>query len=259
MSNHPASTSASMAEALATVRASIRKAETNPSREPYCDAAAVLARFVPERLRPFTPTGSVVDGRWDDFVLDCEPVSLGGSPGWWRLKTAERRAALRRLRSRDMMRAALDTNRDRPDDLLQRALDRLIRGPETWSAETLEQMSGEDLAALATATEWMAGIISDLPSPKLIARALPRATLLAPMRRLAGRTFVGRESELSQLRDYVGILPAWGLVRTALRFVRKAYYDLTEAWASHRFCRDSSLTTWTAWRQMKRCGSCILT
>ncbi len=67
----------------------------------YLDAAAVLACFDPILLQPFGAAGArsvIVDG----LLPKCEPVTQGPGRGLWTLSLPDRRAALRRLATRDI-------------------------------------------------------------------------------------------------------------------------------------------------------------
>ena len=64
-------------------------------------------------------------------------------------------------------------------------------------------LSRDEVAALITVLDWVEDILDGLPEKTAVRSALAKADLLAPMRRLAGRGFVGRQPELGQLDDYV--------------------------------------------------------
>jgi hypothetical protein len=207
---------------VAQVQREARAARNDPARWPFREAAAVLSRFVPATLRPF---GESADREgWDDFLLDCEPAAEAGG-AWWRLRDDIRRQALRRLRTRERMRAALAANPQRPDDDVQRAMTSTIEGE---TRPSLGEISRTALSALVTVRDWMGGILDDLPSEAELRRALVTVEMLAPMQRLAGGDrFVGRQQELASLREYVGVLGSASLGQRARRFVRETYYDLT--------------------------------
>ena len=67
----------------------------------------------------------------------------------------------------------------------------------------LSELSRDEVAALITVLDWVEDILDGLPEKTAVRSALAKADLLAPMRRLAGRGFVGRQRELGQLDDYV--------------------------------------------------------
>lgn len=168
---------------------------------PYLDAAAVLVAFDPFRLRP-------VSGEFDEGaregVLDhllplSEQLSNGPQQGLWSLSFSERRAALRRMATRERMQQALDANPSRPNTPVQRMFERVLVGVPI----ALSQLSRDEVAGLITVLDWVEDILDGLPERMAVRSALARADLLAPMQRLAGRGFVGRQRELQQLDDYV--------------------------------------------------------
>lgn len=167
----------------------------------YLDAAAVLGAFDPYRLRPLRastdtdPREAVLE-----HLLPLSELLFEAPPrGLWTLSFSERRAALRRLATRENMRQALDANPDRPDTPVQHMFERLVDGRPV----ALPELSRDEIAALITGLDWVEGILDRLPDKTAVRSALAKADLLAPMRRLAGRGFVGRERELGQLDDYV--------------------------------------------------------
>ncbi len=168
---------------------------------PYLDAAAVLVAFDPARLRAvrdgFDPgTPEDVLARLLPFIAH---VNDGPQRGLWTLSFMERRAALRRLANRKAMRHALDANPRPLDTPVQFMFERVVNGKSL----ALSELDRDEVAALITVLDWVEGILDDLPERTAVRSALGKADLLAPMRRLAGRGFVGRERELAQLDDYV--------------------------------------------------------
>lgn len=163
----------------------------------YLDAAAVLAAFDPIALRPFGDAGprAVIV---DSLLPRCEPVTHGPAAGLWTLSLPDRRAALRRLGTRDRMRQALQVNPDRPEIALQAMLERVI---DDRPIALLEAPRGE-LAALVTVCDWVTGILDQVPDKAEIIRSIDRLDLIAPLLRLTDGTFVGRSAELAQIRDY---------------------------------------------------------
>jgi GTPase SAR1 family protein len=168
---------------------------------PYLDAAAVLHAFDPFSLQP-TPGGEVGMERLtllDEILPLSEQNPDGPQRGLWSLLFAERRAALRRLATREKIKEALEANPSRPDTPVQRMFERVVDGATT----ELARLTRDELAALITVIDWTAGILNNLAEKGAVGSALARADLLAPMRRLAERGFVNRQSELEQLQQYV--------------------------------------------------------
>jgi hypothetical protein len=169
--------------------------------QPYHDAAAVLAGFDPFELRPFGGTSAPAarDQALGDLLPLCEPVTQGPERGLWSLTLPMRRTALERLKSRERMKQALEANAKRPDTPVQRMFEKIVDAAPIELAD----LSREDLAALATVHGWVADILDGLPELAAIRLAIARAELFAPMRRLTGSTFVGRDVELEQLEAYI--------------------------------------------------------
>ena len=173
----------------------------DPRVEAYRDAAAVLAAFDPLELRPAGAAGSA---RTPDRALDAllpvsEPAAEASPSRRWTLVLPERRAALQRMTTRENMRRVLEANPERIDTPLQRMFERILREEPI----PLSDVPRDDLVALLTVDEWLEGILDNLPDAATVRKALAYADLLAPMRRLAGSDFVGRDAELRQLADYV--------------------------------------------------------
>ncbi|MDI6102658.1 hypothetical protein QLQ12_28970 [Actinoplanes sp. NEAU-A12] len=173
--------------------------------EPYLDAAAVLAAFDPFTLRPAGPLVNAAAVSLIDRLLPrCEPITQGEGRGLWTLALPDRRAHLRKLGTKANMRQALLANPDGPDLPVQRMFQQVLRERPMRAA----QMSRPELAALLTVHDWLDGIV-DVPPPRTeIRRALARADVTAPMRRLAGEVFVDRAKEREQLRRHVTGPPA---------------------------------------------------
>jgi V8-like Glu-specific endopeptidase len=166
---------------------------------PYVDAAAVLVWFDPFKLAPAGEVHAERNEVLDFLVPKSEQVTDGFGRGLWTLLLEERRVALRRLAGRPQMIVALAANPSRPDTPPQRILERVLAG------ETIELsvLSREELASLLTVIGWFDGILTDLPDPSQVRQALARFDLLAPMRRLTEKGFIGRQTELKRLEDYV--------------------------------------------------------
>lgn len=178
----------------------------NQDLEGYLDAAAVLDSFDLFKLQAAgsDPSGSGRERLIDELLPLCEQVPLSSGRGVWSLTLSHRRAALRRMGTRQKMQAALAANPVRPQTAGQEMWERVLG----TSLIPIEDLSREDLAALATVTEWAEDILDGLPDAASIRKALRKADLLAPMRRLTESGFVGREEELAQLSAYVfGVKP----------------------------------------------------
>jgi tetratricopeptide (TPR) repeat protein len=168
---------------------------------PYFDAAAVLSAFDPFMIQPASgeATARERESLLDYLLPACEQVTAGPQQGLWSLSFAERRAALRRLATRQKMRRALDANPDRPNSPVQRMFERVM---DEQSLD-LASLSRDELGGLFTVIEWMEDILDNLPAQDNLRSVLARADLLEPMQRLVQHGFVNRQLELDQLHDYV--------------------------------------------------------
>jgi hypothetical protein len=192
---------------LAALAAEEREAAPRSQQlQHWCERAAVLAWFEPNMIgAPTGPEALLEDEDWMSLIADCEIVRTAQDGPRRRLRLPKRREALTRIQGREGLKKALLETQDRPThDLLQQALDRLIKG-ESIESLTLTQ---PELYALHTACVWLDGLIDGLPEPGSIALRLRREELLQPHRLLAGPGFVGRKDELDDLRSYVQELPA---------------------------------------------------
>lgn len=170
--------------------------------ESYLVAAAVLAVFDPFELSPWgtaTLDPAARDRAIRLLLPRCDALTEGPDRGLWALELSERRSALRRLGARTAMRNALAASPSRRMTAQQRMFERLLDATPV----DLATLDRDELAALAVVHGWVEGILDGLPDRERLRSTLARADLLAPMQRLAGSGFVGRERELAQLRAYV--------------------------------------------------------
>src|SRR5205085_2938653 len=169
----------------------------------YREAAALLAFFEPNTLQPLgEPAGDraeLIGQLLDDSMVVYDEQH---QPRWM-LRPEIRRAAIRRLSTRDAIRDALNATSDRPQGLLQQIYEALLlRQPGPLAEQSLDE-----LAATLQALDWLDDALPGLPDPDEVRLLLDRERLLKPFRMLAGEHFRGRAKELQQLRDYVGVLP----------------------------------------------------
>ena len=172
-------------------------------RHAFRRAAAVTPDFDPTRLRPAGARG--VRG---EAALDLRDDSLqAGGPSRWRLKPEVRRRALQTITSRKELLRVLRAGREAADPKLLATMTAYARG----TARPLDQQSVEELAVSLQAVQQLSELtipdLKDVPAVGDIHRALERAYLLEPFKRLVGDHFAGREDELKKLRKYVGVLP----------------------------------------------------
>jgi cellulose synthase operon protein C len=194
-----------------------------PAHRAFREAAAVLSTYDPAWLRPAEPRFSE-DSAVTWLLPDSMRVFDAQDQPRWCLTEDIRRRTLKRLGSRDALLQALKANPTRPDDPAQKAFESLVRG----KAVDMDALSPQDLAGYLTAVEWLQGILPSLPDPAELRRRAGLTKLLAPLRRLVGTDFEGREGTLKQMRDYVGVLPPQGGTETAVRFLRRLRHNLLD-------------------------------
>ena len=85
---------------------------------------------------------------WTACSQSGEPVAAG----LWTLSLPDRRAALRRLATRDKMQQALQADADRPEVPLQRMFESVLAGPEPVD---FRDMPREDLVGLIKVRDWV--------------------------------------------------------------------------------------------------------
>jgi len=204
--------------------AKARRAPAAPTQRPpnaYELAAAVLASFDPGAIRP-------IEGPPDDeaaiqqlrLSATVRPGGQGGEKGaQWSMSRTARIEALKALREGGKIELARKANPRPVNDPIQQALDWLLTG-ETPDLSTLRAVQ---LAALFEAMDWVTGAgFTDLPPIDAVTAELRHKSLLEPFEELASDdTFRGRESELQQLRDYVGVLPPKGLLSRVTRVTER--------------------------------------
>jgi tetratricopeptide (TPR) repeat protein len=149
------------------------------------------------------------------LVADSALTYDGSGEPRWALRRDVRRRALRDMDAEDIARA-LGANPDRVRDPLQSILERYLTG----APPVLSSLSGKELTALATVSDWLAGLKLSAPDPAEIAALAQLDQLLEPFRRLV-RGFHGRTQELETLRDYVGALEPTRVAQRVARGVRE--------------------------------------
>jgi tetratricopeptide (TPR) repeat protein len=180
----------------------------------HAQAAAVLGTFDRAELKPMDEDA---DAESLAFLIENSvPVVEGTTSGKWRLRPGVRREAIRRLGSRKEIRRACELNPQANGDGLRSALMSIVEGAGQPDPRAL---SYRGLVALREATILLEGVIADLPSVDAISALIEQEGVTEPLRLLAGANFRGRQRELGQLADYVGVMPA-GTLRTLRRSAR---------------------------------------
>lgn len=165
----------------------------------YRKAAAVLASFEPDRIRP-ADGEAPLPGGYPDLESDAEATS-GDKDSPWQLLPEVRKDALAMAESRAQMREALAANPERPTTPLQRMLDAVLEG----ALPGLADLPAEDLRALLVVRRWLENILApaELPNADDVAAAFAKADLMSPFHHLLKRGFVGRRSQLHRLRSFL--------------------------------------------------------
>lgn len=177
----------------------------SPRRWAYREAAAVLVSFEPAALRPHgePPGADAAEVLVHDSTVTRD-VRLG--PARWTLVPEVRAATLRRLGSRERLKAALAANPDAlavPD---QRMLTACLEG----ALPPLDSLRAAELSRLLQAVKWLRDVLADLPPADEVRRKLERARFVEPFEQLVGLHFRGRERELQALREYTRLQPPDG-------------------------------------------------
>jgi cellulose synthase operon protein C len=191
------------------------EAAATPGELAYRKAAAVLASFVPDQLKP---VGSPRDAESLAALMRlCEPVYTADGRLEWRLPDAVRRETLESFSGDKEVQeaAARGATASSPAQ-------RMLSAYLTLSAPPLGAQSYEELLATAQVTPWLQGIVGALPDLEDVKHRLAVAELLAPMRRLVGSWFQGRADVLGRLHDYTDILPWGSRLKTIRRRLRQA-------------------------------------
>lgn len=162
--------------------------------ETFHAAAALVTSFV---LDPLIHVGQA----GVNLKADCIARSRADL-GQVSLKDAARKRILRQLHTKEAFRQALNATTIRPDDTLQRMLEAWLGG----TAVALDLQTPEELAATLQVVDWFADteLASSLPTAAEVRTRVEYASLLSPLRALAGPHFHGRATELSVLESYVG-------------------------------------------------------
>jgi Trypsin-like peptidase domain/Effector-associated domain 1 len=183
------------------------------------EAAAVLTWFDPGSLR--ASEGAADPADVEALLAHSQPMLQADGSRRWALSPRIRVAALRQLRERDRVRAALAANLDRPPGPLQEALETYLCGPGT----PVERQSQAQLSASYQVCEWLrdAGF-ANLPDRDRILRRIDWLTLLQPFEHIAGEHFRGRGRELAKLRRYVDVLPSESPVEAFGRWAERGLH-----------------------------------
>jgi hypothetical protein len=204
-----------IAERLSKLKETPRvEREPSPAMAELHEAAAVLAHYDASELQSFAKSQTTNDSV-EDVLRNSTIVYSEGAPKSM-LQSETRRTILQRLGSAEAIRSVLQRIPERPRNVLQRMLDGYVLG----RPKLLDLQNLDELAATLQVSQWFSGLLKTLPDPRDLERRIEREAVLKPFKDLAGSGFVGRESELSMLRSYVGVLESRSTFETVQRGVR---------------------------------------
>jgi len=186
----------------------------NDPKVSYLLAASALHVFDPTRLQPWLPLSKPANPYQELFDYTVPAV------GWRHLRLRSlrpdvRRSALAwlwRLGERRVMRAVLEANLERTQTEVQVLFEKWIAGESIGFAG----LSLDRLVALGQLYDWGLAEFGGLPDRAAFSTAIARRSSVAMFEHLVDDSFVGRDSELQILRDYVGVvsLSIWEKVRS---------------------------------------------
>jgi|GEM_PF-2431627 len=188
-------------------------------------AAAVLDRFDPATLRPYLPLSTSDDEARYELLEDSFEIREGSSLVGWSLTETVRRAALRQLGSVTAVRSAMQTNQEQSSTVLQKMYAAVL----TATVGAIDLYTQPGLIALKQISVWLApdsdgtSLVAGVVVPTGIDERLALIDLLAPLQKLAGDCFMGRTSELSTLRNYVGVLSPDSVGQAVVQGFRKLF------------------------------------
>src|SRR6266481_5534748 len=201
-----------------------QRPDRNQLAWPLLVDAAVVAGFLPRDLAPGIFEGESRSTAENSVLGFAETMRDPGGLKW-SLKSETRTAVLSEaLRSGDVA-DALRRTAKQFNDPVSRALRLFLTGQGTESTA----LDLKTLEATRTAASWLSRVPGlTLPGIDNLDREIELRRLLAPLERMIGQSaagsdpsithrFFGRQDELEQLRDYVGVIPAVSLTAVATR------------------------------------------
>jgi len=150
-------------------------------------------------------------------IRDSSAVVQSDGSLRWVLKPDLRMAAVRQIASDVPLPSALAGVTDAPDDPVQRMITNYANG----TAPKLDDQDTQQLGASFRVVEWFGEFLPDAPSKDEIAHRLEYRGFVQPFHDLVGENFQGREDELDQLSDYVGVRRASSLKERLARVARR--------------------------------------
>src|SRR5262249_11826057 len=150
---------------------------------------------------------------------ECEICYDDAGAQRWSLRLPLRRQVLKNLIASHRVDAAVAANPDRVQDAAQQQFEAYLGGKAAaLESQTLDQLRGTERAA-----QLLDRLVPGLPDAQKLRERIAFETLLQPFRLLAGDHFAGREKELGDLSDYVGVRRASGLREISSRVYEKFF------------------------------------
>lgn len=167
----------------------------------------------------FQLTGLTTDpAELKSLEQDSVPLREAGTVGWRTLQPYIRKLVLKQIEGQRET-AELLAAYSPGEDSFQKAVSIALAGLEE---SQLTAMTPAQLAVLAQYRDELAPLVPSLPPAVMIERKLELVRLLDPLKRITS-TFAGRESELEQLRQYVGVLELETLLGRAARALESIF------------------------------------
>ena len=167
----------------------------------FLSAASVLHVFNPETLQAYGSTTR------DEHVRRSLFAASDPAVGWLHkryrcLNSATRRRMLEGLPRRDMMRARLDANPSREKTAVQQLFEHWVDG----KPYDLRRLDYPKLESLVLLSDWGLQGREGFPDLRAIEEARARRSAVALFEHLVDEAFVGRQSELEELRKHIGVV-----------------------------------------------------
>jgi hypothetical protein len=187
---------------------------------PFLKAAAVLASFDPEEIRPVgKPSPAELEASFQELIATSTVTYDSNVNAIWSLRGDVRRQVLQSLKDRRAMVACLKANPRRPKVTLQKMLERYLKG----EAPPISEQTSSQLSSTMQVIDWLGEILPDLPPREELQERIEWVSLIAPFRFLVDEHFRGRQDQLDALSDYVGLLGPGSVYSTIGRSLRQLF------------------------------------
>ncbi len=221
--------------------------QPSPIDSPYLDAAAVMVFYDPVSIRPVVPMLDEVHEKYVNELIGCSDVVVDTNNEiidnavkevkqknykiLFTLKDAIRKTTLERLVKEGRINEAIAANKETTEATelpRQYLLTKYLKG----EAIVLEELQEAELNEFYKIHGWL----NDIAAPKKytvdeIEDRIELLEMFRPFKRLTGvmeagvfkNKFSGRQSELTQLRSYVGVQDPKSIQETVQRFVESFF------------------------------------